>query len=198
MMQETPDHFHDTVRERFAKVALAPDQEKTFPVGPESAKSLGYEPDEIDTLPPSATESYCGVGNPFGLAELQPGQTILDLGSGAGLDSILAARRVRPSGRVIGVDMTQEMIAKARRNVEAVGLTNVEFLQGTLEALPVDDNSIDVAISNGVFNLCGDKPKVVSEVFRVLRPGGRLQMADILLHDDVTPEEVAQKGTWSD
>jgi SAM-dependent methyltransferase len=197
-MQETPDHFRETVCERFAKVAVAPDQEKKFPVGPTSAKSLGYEPDEIDALPLSATESYCGVGNPFGLGDLQPGQTILDLGSGAGLDSILAARRVRPSGKVIGVDMTQEMLVKAKRNVEAVGLTNVEFRQGTLEALPVEDKTIDVAISNGVFNLCGDKPKVVSEVFRVLRPGARLQMADILLHGDVRPEELAEKGTWSD
>ena len=196
-MPETPDDLREAVRERFTKVALAPDQDKVFPLGPESAKSLGYKPAEIDALPPAVTESFCGVGNPFGLGELRPGETILDLGSGAGLDSILAARRVRPSGKVVGVDMTPEMIGKAKRNVETVGLTNVEFRQGTLEALPVEDASIDVAISNGVFNLCGDKPQVLSELFRVLRPGGRLQMADILLHDDVTPEEVAEKGAWS-
>ena len=197
-MQTTPDHFRHTISARFAKVALSPDQETTFPVGPESAKSLGYELDEIDALPASVTDSFCGVGNPFGLGQVQPGETILDLGSGAGMDSVLAAGRVSPSGKVIGVDMTPEMVAKAKRNMVAVGLTNVAFRHGKLEALPVEDCSVDVAISNGVFNLCGDKPKVLSEVFRVLRPGGRLQMADILLHDEVTPEEVAEKGSWSD
>ena len=198
MKHVTPEKFRQTISARFAKVALAPELETTFPVGPESAKSLGYEPNEIDALPASVTDSFCGVGNPFGLGQVQPGEKVLDLGSGAGMDGVLAARRVGPSGSVIGVDMTSEMVAKATHNAVAAGVVNVEFRRGTLEDLPVEDASIDVALSNGVFNLCGDKPKVLSEVFRVLRRGGRLQMADVLLHEGITPEEVAEKGSWSD
>ncbi len=198
MTQEATEDYREAVRERFTRVALMPREEKKFPVGPARAASLGYNPEEIEDLPASVTESFCGVGNPIGLGELQPGQAVLDLGSGAGVDSILAARQVAPSGTVIGIDMTPEMITKAQHNAAAAGLANVEFRLGTLEELPVADSSVEVAISNGVLNLCRDKPKVLSEVFRVLRPGGRLQMADILLHAEVTPTEVAKKGAWSD
>ena len=149
-------------------------------------------------MPASVTESFCGVGNPFSLGQPQPGQTVLDLGCGAGFDTLLAARRVGPSGRAIGVDMTPEMIAKARRNVYRLGLSNVELVLGAAERLPLPDASVDLVISNGVFNLCPDKPRALAEVFRVLKPGGRLQMADILLETHVTPEEVASKGSWSD
>ena len=145
-----------------------------------------------------STESFCGVGNPFTLGEPLPGQTVLDLGCGAGFDTLLAARRVGASGKVIGIDMTPEMIAKARTNADSLGVMNVEFLLGEIEDLPLPDASVDLVISNGVFNLCPDKPRVLSEVFRVLKPGGRLQMADILLEPQVTPEEVASKGSWSD
>ncbi len=197
-MPEQPDEIRAGILERFSETALTPDQVKKFPLGPESAKSLGYDSEEIDGLPASVTESFCGVGNPLGLGQLRAGQTVLDLGSGAGLDSFLAARRVGPGGKVVGVDMTDAMIAKARRNAEVLMLQNVEFIQAEIDSLPLDDESVDVATTNGVFNLCPDKPKVLAEVLRVLRPGGRLQMADILLHDDVTPEEVATKGSWSD
>jgi ubiquinone/menaquinone biosynthesis C-methylase UbiE len=159
---------------------------------------LGYDAHEIDRLPLSVTESFAGVGNPLALGALHRGQTVLDLGCGAGLDSILAARRVGPTGKVIGVDFSGEMVEKARRNADAVGLSNVAFLQAEVDTMPLTDESVDVVISNGVFNLCIDKPRVVAEAFRVLRPGGRIQMADILLDDGVTPEEVARKGTWSD
>jgi len=187
-----------TVKARFAKVARSPDQEKKFPVGPASAKKLGYAPQEIDALPASITESFCGVGNPLGLGELCAGQTVLELGSGPGMDSLLAARRVGPTGKVFGVDMCEEMVEKARLNAGLLGLNNVEFVNAGIENLPLPDESVDVVISNGVFNLCPDKPSVLSEAFRVLRPGGRLQMADILLEEGVTPEEVAKKGSWSD
>jgi arsenite methyltransferase len=123
---------------------------------------------------------------------------VLDLGCGAGLDCLLAARRVAPGGHVIGLDMTGEMVEKARRNAHAVGLINVEFRQAEIEELPIKDGSVDLVISNGVFNLCPDKPRVLAEAYRILRSGGRLQMADILLHDDVTPEEVGRLGEWSD
>jgi SAM-dependent methyltransferase len=197
-MQETPEQIRLTVKERFARVACSPHERHPFAIGPQSAKALGYDAAEIDGLPAPLTESFAGVGNPLALAELRVGDTVLDLGSGAGLDSILAARRVGPAGRVIGVDMTAAMVEKARANAASVGAANVEFRQGEADRLPVGDGIADVVISNGVFNLCPDKPKVVGEIFRVLKPGGRLQMADILLEDGVTPEEVARKGAWSD
>ncbi len=197
-MPTTPEAIRAAVKERFTQVARSPEQEQKFPVGPASAKKLDYDPQEIDALPTSVTESFCGVGNPLGLGEIRPGQTVLDLGSGAGLDSLLAARRVGPTGKVVGVDLCPEMVEKARRNADLLGLRNVEFLHAGIENLSLPDASVDVVISNGVFNLCPDKPGVLAEAFRVLRPGGRLQMADILLHDDVRPEEVAQKGEWSD
>lgn len=197
-MDQSNQELQATIKERFAKVARTPNQKTKFPVGPASAKKLGYDPAEVDPLPQSVTESFCGVGNPLGLSELGAGQTILELGSGPGMDSLLAARRVGPTGKVVGVDMCDAMIAKARHNAELLGLNNVEFVNAGIEQLPLPSESVDVVISNGVFNLCPDKPSVLSEVYRVLRPGGRLQMADILLEEGVTPEEVAKKGSWSD
>ena len=197
-MNPTSTELQATVKERFAKVARSPDQEKKFPVGPASAKKLGYDASEIDALPTSVTESFCGVGNPLGLGELRTGQTVLELGSGPGMDSLLAARRVGPTGKVVGVDMCGEMITKARHNAKLLNLNHVEFVNAGIEKLPLPDESVDVVISNGVFNLCPDKLRVLAEAYRVLRPGGRLQMADILLEESVTPEEVAKKGSWSD
>lgn len=186
------------IRERFANVACSPESERVFPVGPDSAKAIGYDSNEIDGLPDEVTESFSGVGNPLLLGNPASGQTVLDLGCGAGLDSILAARRVGPTGIVVGIDMTTEMLEKARRNAVAAGVGNIAFRLGEADDLPVDAETVDVVITNGVFNLCLDKPKVLAELHRVLRPRGRLQMADILLHNDVTQEEVVDKGTWSD
>lgn len=197
-MNEASDDLRAAVKERFAAVASSPGQEKKFPVGPASAKKLGYDPRQIDALPSSVTDSFCGVGNPLSLGEVVPGQIVLDLGSGAGLDGLLAARKVGPSGKVVGVDMCAEMIAKARHNAELLGLNNIDFVNAEIEKLPLPDASVDVVMSNGVFNLCPDKPTVLAEAFRVLRAGGCLQMADIFLHEDVTPEEVARLGEWSD
>ncbi len=185
------------VRERFGRIATAPALEKRA-IGPAVAKGLGYDADFIDQLPPSVTESFAGVGNPLSLGPVFLGETVLDLGSGAGLDSILAAKLVGKSGRVVGVDMTTAMVEKASRNVRELGLANVEFHQAQVEALPLCAATADVAICNGLFNLCPDKPKALAEVYRVLKPTGRLLLADILLEDHVTPEEVARKGAWSD
>jgi arsenite methyltransferase len=186
------------VRDRFARIANSPGQERKFPIGPESAKRLGYDPVEIDQLPAWLTESFCGVGNPLGLGQIRPGETVLDLGCGAGVDSVLAAKRVGPSGKVIGVDTTEEMLEKARRAATALGRDNIRFVRGDLQDLPLENEQVDVAISNGVINLTVDKPKVLAEIYRVLKPDGRLLLADILLEDNVSAEEVARLGTWSD
>jgi len=197
-MPKAGDEIKEQIRRRFVQVALDPAGELKFPVGPESAQRLGYDAAEIDALPPQVTESFAGVGNPLALGDLRAGEVVLDLGCGAGMDSILAACRVGPTGRVIGVDMTAAMVEKARANALAAGAANVEFRHGEADHLPAGDDSVDVVISNGVFNLYPDKPAVLAEVFRVLRESGRLQMADILLADDVTPEQVATRGEWSD
>jgi arsenite methyltransferase len=197
LFRRQPASIPALVRERFGRIATAPQREKRR-IGPSAAQALGYDPGEIDRLPQAVTESFAGVGNPHALGEVRPGETVLDLGSGAGLDSLLAARKVGPGGRVVGIDFTPEMVAKARRNVQAVGLSNVAFHNAPVEALPLADNTADVAICNGLFNLCPDKPKALAEVFRVLKPGGRFLIADILLEDQVTPEVVARKGAWSD
>ena len=186
------------MEQRFAQVARSPGQEKKLPVGPASAKKLGYDPQQIDSLPTSVTESFCGVGNPLALGELRLGQAVLDLGSESGLDSLLAARRVRPIRKIVSVDLCLAMVKKARHNADLLGLHNVELLHAEIESLPLPDGSVDVVISNGVFNLCPDKSNVLAEAFRMLRLGSRLQMADILIHENVPPEEVARLGEWSD
>lgn len=195
---ESVNDIKDRIRQRFVKVATCPTSPQRHPTGPASAKKLGYDPAEIDGLPAVVTESFAGVGNPLGLHAVRTGDTVVDIGCGAGVDSILAARKVGPSGRVIGVDMTAEMVKKAAENAVAAAVLNVEFHQGEADRLPVANGTVDVVISNGVFNLCIDKPKVLTEVFRVLRPGGRVQMADILLDEALTDEQVEKKGAWSD
>jgi len=195
-MFDHAEKIYAAVKQRFAQVARAPGREKKFPVGLPSAKNIGYDPREIDALPISVTESFCGVAKPLSLGEACPGQAVLDVGSGPGLDSLFAALRVGSTGKVLGVDMFLEMIEKARRSAGLLKLYNAEFLLAEIERLPLPDGSVDLVISNGVFSLCPDKLNVLAEAFCV--PCGRLQMADVLLHDDVTREEVAQRGEWSD
>ncbi len=197
-MSETLDQIKTDIQQRFVKVALEPQAQQRFPTGPASARQLGYDAAELDALPAQVTESFAGVGNPLALGEVRAGETVLDIGCGAGLDNIFAARRVGPTGKVVGVDMTEPMVEKAKANALAAGVNNATFHHGEADHLPVADESVDVVISNGVFNLCLDKPKVLAEVFRVLRPGGRLQMADILLDEEVTVSQVEKKGAWSD
>jgi ubiquinone/menaquinone biosynthesis C-methylase UbiE len=148
-------------------------------------------------LPDRAVESFAGVGNPFSLRPLAPGEHVVDVGSGAGFDSFIAAGQIGPGGQVVGVDMTPEMLAKSRQTVEALGLGQVEFREGLAEALPVPDGWADVVISNGVINLCADKQAVFAEILRVLRPGGRLQFADIANGRPVPAEAMRDIDLWT-
>jgi SAM-dependent methyltransferase len=174
-----PDALRAEVRVKYRDVALEPGGDHHFHTGRRLAAQLGYSAQMVDDLPETAVESFAGVANPFVLRKLEPGERVVDVGSGAGFDTFVAARQVGPEGAVVGVDMTDEMLAKARANAAAVRLTNVEFRDGLAEDLPVDDGWADVVISNGVINLCPDKRAVFGEIRRVLRPGGVLQFADI-------------------
>ena len=164
--------------------------------GPGTLLEIGYSADEIDALPAGANLGL-GCGNPTALLSLRPGEVVLDLGSGAGIDCFLAARKVGPSGHVIGVDMTPEMVAKARANARASGAANVEFRLGEIEHLPVGDRSVDVVLSNCVINLVPDKTAVYREAFRVLRPGGRLAVSDVVATRPISPEERSDLALWS-
>ena len=158
---------------------------------------LKYEDAWIDQIPESSIESFAGTGNPFLMDVLKPGEQVLDVGSGAGLDSLIASQMVEPTGSVTGVDMTDAMLAKARSSAIEMGATNVEFVQGDAETLPPTDDSIDVVISNGVFNLVPGKVRVLQEMFRVLKPGGRLQIADIVVSKAVPSEAKTDIDLWT-
>jgi SAM-dependent methyltransferase len=185
------------VRRKYREVARDPDGEYHFHTGRELARLLGYPPDVVDALPDRAVESFAGVANPFSLRRLAAGERIVDVGSGAGFDSFIAARQVGPSGQVVGVDMTAEMVDKARANAVALGAGNVSFREGLAEALPVGDEWADAVIANGVFNLCADKRAVLTEILRVLRPGGVLQFADIANGRPVSPDTLQQIDLWT-
>jgi arsenite methyltransferase len=185
------------VKLKYRDVATNPTKGFHFHVGRPLAKMLDYPMTVVDALPNKVVESFAGVNNPFSMGELEPGDKVLDIGSGAGFDSILAAQMVGPEGHVTGVDMTPEMRAKARSNSALVGLHNTEFKDGLAESLPLADSSVDVVISNGVINLCPDKLAVYSEINRVLKPGGRLQIADVVVQKPVPDDAVADIDLWT-
>jgi arsenite methyltransferase len=164
---------------------------------PRTWGSLLYADADRASLPDSAVLASLGCGNPIAVAELREGETVLDLGSGGGIDVLLSARRVGPTGRAIGVDMTDEMLDLARRNAAEAGATNVEFRKGTIEALPLDDATVDVVISNCVINLAADKGAVFTEIARVLREGGRMGVSDVVADDGLTPAERAERGSYA-
>jgi arsenite methyltransferase len=185
------------IKKTYARVSQEPDEDFIFPTGRAWALDLGYPPELMARLPEAAAESFAGVANPFSLGPLEPGEVVLDVGSGAGTDSLVAAQMVAPEGRVTGIDMTPEMLAKARAAAAEMGATNVEFMEGDAEKLPFEDERFDVVISNGVIDLIPDKDAVFSEIHRVLRPGGRIQLADVTIQNPVSEEGRRKIDLWT-
>ena len=183
------------IAEKYRKVAVSPQGLFKYPTGQESARGLGYPPDLLDAIPLAVRERFVGVGNPFALGPIHVGEAVLDLGCGAGFDALIAAQLVGPTGRVMGIDLSPEMLAMAEAGLKEADFPNVEIRLAQVEDLPCPEESFDVALSNGVLNLIPDKPRALREVFRVLRPGGRLQACDIGLVGDRVPPDKAQ---WSD
>jgi SAM-dependent methyltransferase len=184
------------IKKTYACVSEEPEREFIFPTGRAWAEDLGY-PEELANVPETAVESFAGVANPFSLGRLEPGEYVLDLGSGAGTDSLVAAQMVGANGRVVGIDMTPEMLAKARTAAGGMDAANVEFVEGEAEHLPFPDESFDVVISNGVIDLIPDKDAVFSELHRVLRRGGRLQIADVTIRRPVSDEGRRNIDLWT-
>lgn len=191
------DELRRHVQEKYKDLAETPEGEFHFRTGREHALAIGYAAAELDRLPDEAIEAFAGVGNPFHWGTPRPEETVVDLGSGAGMDSFLAGFSVGPQGRVIGVDMTYEMVERARKVATEIGLENVEFRAGVIEDLPLSSSSVDVVISNGVINLCPDKHRVYKEIHRVLKPGGRMTIADICLERPVSEEALKDIDLWT-
>ena len=189
--------LREQVQEKYREVAVAPDAVYHFHTGRPLAARLAYDPAVVAALPDRAVESFAGVGNPFALRALQPGEQVVDVGSGAGFDSFVAATQVGSQGRVVGIDMTPEMLAKSRATAAALRFDHVEFRDGLAEALPVDDGWADAVISNGVLNLCADKRAAFDEIWRVLKPGGWLQFADIANGRPVPAEALRDVDLWT-
>lgn len=191
------DQLRSDIKEKYAEVAETPEKGFHFHTGYRLTEMLDYPSDIIGRLPASAVESFAGVGNPWALGPVEKGWTVVDIGSGAGLDTLIAGEKVSATGHVIGVDMTAEMLEKARANANTLGYGHVEFREGLAEALPVDDASVDLVISNGVINLVPDKSLAYQEVFRILRPGGRAYIADVVIHKPMDEEDRKDISLWT-
>jgi arsenite methyltransferase len=190
------DVLRDEIQKTYSDVSTKPQDDFVFPTGRAWAQDLGYPP-ELGNVPEASAESFAGVANHFVLGRIDEGATVLDLGCGAGTDLLIAAQMVGPEGRAIGTDMTPSMLERARQSASEMGLENVELHQGLIETLPVENRSVDVVISNGVIDLVPDKDVVFAEIDRVLRPGGRLQIADVVIHTEVSEDARKRIDLWT-
>jgi len=191
------DLLRSEIEKTYTEVSTDPAKDFIFPTGRAWAEDLGYPPPELSRVPEATAQSFAGVANPFVHGRIEEGADVLDLGCGAGTDLLIAAQMVGPAGTVTGVDMTPSMLARARASAEEMGLANVEFHQSLIEAVPLPDESIDVVISNGVIDLVPDKDSVFAEIDRVLRPGGRLQIADVVIHTEVSEDARDRIDLWT-
>jgi arsenite methyltransferase len=192
-----PVVLREEVKSKYRDVAVNPSGEYHFHTGRPLARRLGYDSALVDSMPDAAVESFAGGGKPVSLRSIEEGERVLDAGSGGGFDCFVAAHQVGPRGQVIGVDMLPEMLEKSRKAAESMGLKNVEFREGLLEEIPIEDRWADVVVSNGVINLCADKKRVFSELWRVLRPGGRLQFGDIANGKPVPESAIRNIDLWT-
>jgi arsenite methyltransferase len=189
--------LRDAIRSTYTEVSTEQQEDFVFPTGRPWARELGYPEPELSRVPETTVASFAGVANHFALGRPQPGDVVLDLGCGAGTDLLVAAQMVGPDGRAIGVDMTGAMLERARASAREMGLANVEVHESLVEALPFDDASVDVVVSNGVIDLVPDKEVVFAEIDRVLRPGGRLQLADVVVHREVSEDARQRIDLWT-
>ncbi len=197
LTRQDKQRIEASIRGKYLKVAASPEGLFRYPTGRAGLEALNYAPDLVRGLPEPVAAAYCGVGNPFTLGPIREGETVLDIGCGAGVDSIIAAKLVGPSGAVTGIDLVPEMLAKASENARLAGVDNVTFQESSAERLPFPDNSFDLVISNGVFNLVVDKVKALGEVYRVLKPGGRFMLADQVLAGELPKETKARVENWA-
>jgi SAM-dependent methyltransferase len=193
---EDNQRIRDGIQKKYRKVAANPEGLFNYPTGRAGLETLGYSPKILNSLPDEICNSYCGVGNPFSLGAIKEGDAVLDIGCGAGIDLIFAAKIVGPSGRVVGVEMVTEMLDRGKRNIKTMGLENVTFVEGSAEKLDFPDDSFDVVISNGVFNLIPNKESALSEVFRLLKPGGRFMIADQVLVGALQKDLTSRIDSW--
>jgi arsenite methyltransferase len=190
------DVLRDEIQKTYTDVSTKPEEEFIFPTGRAWAEELGY-PDELANVPERSVESFAGVANHFVLGRIEEGATVVDLGCGAGTDLLIAAQMAGSDGRAIGIDMTATMLERARQSASDMGLDNVELYEGLIESLPLEDESVDVVISNGVIDLVPDKDAVFDDIDRVHRPGGRLQIADVIIHKEVSEDARKRIDLWT-
>ena len=191
------DVLRSEIQSKYTEVAEEPEKGFHFHTGARLARMLGYSEEDVKFLPPSAVDAFAGTGNPFEFGNMNSGEVVVDIGCGAGFDALQSAQQVGPSGRVIGVDMTPAMLSRARNSARSLGLKNIEFREGLAEDLPVNDGIADVVTSNGVINLTPDKLAVLKEIYRVLKPGGRAQIADITVQIEVPQRAKDDIDLWS-